>query len=119
MSIKSELKEQYRLYKKEMTEKDLALEKEARKFIEDFIIPKFREIAKKKPGSNYLRIGFSYGMGGCFYNSDINKENVKISYDYYMVSKAVKLANEYEISANEYDDRACGRDITFYLDLED
>lgn len=120
MSIKTELKAKLQKTRENQDKKERDIQSEARKFIEEFIIPKFREISDKEPTYDYLYITFTNNIGCWYYTSNIDKwENRKDSeYDYDVVSVAVELAKEFDIEANKCDDSAGGKDLTFVLNLE-
>lgn len=116
MSIRTEL-----MKKDEMVKKEQVQEKEnfeEKDFIENFLIPKFREIKEKLPNVAYLKISFNK-CGFCFmFKTNIDDwENSKFNYT--IVSNAVKLAENYDIIASEnYDKEFHDTDITFCLFLE-
>ena len=120
MSIKSELKEKLQKVRGMQTEEERKLENAARKMIEEFIIPKFRRIAELNPTSSFLRIEFHSNIGCWCYTSDIDKweDRKKSPYDYSVVSKAVKIAIEFDIDAKKTDDGGGGDTFCFTLDLE-
>ena len=62
MSIKSELKAKLQKVREMQTEEERKLEIEARKMIEEFLIPKFRKITEIHPTSSLLRIEFHVFM---------------------------------------------------------
>lgn len=120
MSIKTELKAKLQKNKENHQKKERDIQSEARRFIEEFIIPKFREISDKEQTSDYLYITFTNNIGCWYYTSSIDKwENRKDSeYDYEVVSMAVELAEEFDIEANKCGDGAGGKDLIFALNLE-
>lgn len=119
MTIKEELKAKLQQVKEKQEKANRDLEGEARTFISEFIIPKFREIAEKKPTYEHLRISFSCNIGCWYYTSDIDGWDRHDSpYDFSVVSKAVELAKkEFDIEAYESDDGAGGTYLEFYLEL--
>ena len=120
MTIKDELKAKLQQVKAKQDKEKRNLESKARKFIEEFIIPKFREIAEKKPTSEYLTISFWSNIDCWYYTSDIDgwDQRHDSPYDFSVVSTAVELAEkEFDIEASETDDGAGGRSLTFCLDL--
>lgn len=88
--------------------------------IEEFIIPKFRKIAEIHPTSSFLSIRLHSNIGCWYYTSDIDSlENRKDSpYDYSVVSRAVKIAKDFDIEAKKFDDGGGGDIFSFTLDLE-
>lgn len=120
MSIKTELKAKLQKNKENHQKKERDIQSEARRFIEEFIIPKFREISDKEQTSDYPYITFTNNIGCWYYTSSIDKwENRKDSeYDYEVVSMAVELAEEFDIEANKCGDGAGGKDLIFALNLE-
>lgn len=120
MSIRSELKANLQKGRENQSEEERKLEIEARKMIEEFIIPKFRKIAEIYPTSSLLRIEFHSNIGCWCYTSDIDKweDRKKSPYSYFVVSKAVKIAIEFEIEAKKTDDGSGGDTFCFILDLE-
>ncbi len=120
MSIKSELKAKYlQNVQKEQSKNDQNLELEARKMIEEFIIPKFRKIAEKQPTSSYLSIKFHNNIGCWCYTSNIDSWNCRkdSQYNFQVVYKAVKIATEFDIEATKTDDGSGGTTLSFSLDL--
>lgn len=69
MTIKDELKAKFRQDKVKQKKEKRELEGEAREFIEEFIIPKFRKIAEKRPASKHLSISFWSNIGCWYYTS--------------------------------------------------
>lgn len=120
MSIRSELKANLQKVRKKQTVEEQNLELQARKMIEEFIIPKFRKINEKHPTSSFLEIEFHNNIGCWCYTSDIDSwESRKESpYDYSVVSKAVKIAKDFDIEAKRIDDGSGGDTFSFTLDLE-
>ena len=120
MSIRSELKANLQKGRENQSEEERKLEIEARKMIEEFIIPKFRKIAEIYPTSSLLRIEFHSNIGCWCYTSYIDKweDRKKSPYSYSVVSKAVKIAIEFEIEAKKTDDGSGGDTFCFILDLE-
>ncbi len=120
MSIRSELKANLQKVRKKQTVEEPNLELQARKMIEEFIIPKFRKINEEHPTSSFLKIEFHSNIGCWCYTSDIDSwENRKESpYDYSVVSKAVKIAKDFDIEAKKVDDGSGGNTFSFTLDLE-
>ncbi len=121
MTIKSELKAKLQQTKVKQEEEKRDLENKAREFILEFIIPMFRKISEEKPTLEYLSIIFYNGFNRNSYTSSL-KNNDWIyekdsPYDYSVISKAVKLAAEYDIEASEKVDASGSRYLTFYLDL--
>lgn len=118
MSIRSELKAKLQKVKGEQTEQERNLEVEAKKMIEEFIIPKFREIADKQTTS-FLWIDFHLNIGCWCYSSNIDhwSERKASPYDSSVVSKAIHLAKDFEIETKESDDDAGGTIYSFVLDL--
>lgn len=104
MTIKEELKEQFQQAK-------------ARAMIEEFLIPKFREIAKAYPLAPYLTIKFHHIAGCWFYTSNIDdwEDKKEAQYDYEVVNKALKIAKEYDI---EPYDSGKGETLCFSLKLD-
>ena len=72
MSIRTELKEKLHKVLNEQAGEERRLELEAIKMIEEFVIPKFREIADVQPTSSILRIDFHSNIGCWNYTSNIN-----------------------------------------------
>jgi len=134
MSIKDELQRkldsneqrnaELRAKSKAETEAKQKLEREARNMIDEFIIPKFREIASRSPKTTYLYIRFHYRTAFRYrkvitYKSNIDDWNAPKSKPLFMsdydwrvfdhaswhdspyseevVSAALSLANEYDI----------------------
>lgn len=120
MSIKSELKANFQQAKANQNKKERDLECEAKKMIEEFIIPKFRDIAKTYPLSPCLSIKFYYNIGGRYYTSNIDSlmDRKKSPYDYHVVYKAIELAEQFDIEADSIDDGEGGRMLSFVLNLE-
>ena len=120
MSIRSELKANLQKVRKKQTVEEPNLELQARKMIEEFIIPKFRKINEKHPTSSFLKIEFHNNIGCWCYTSDIDRwEDRKESpYDYLVVSEAVKIAKDFDIEAKQADDGSGGDTFSFTLDLE-
>lgn len=120
MSIKTELKAKLQKTRENQEKKGREIQSEARKFIEEFIIPKFREISDEEPTYDYLWITFHNNIGCWNYTSNFDDWNhrKKSKYDYEVVSVAVELAKEFDIEANKCDDGAGGKDLTFVLNLE-
>ena len=90
------------------------LEPVARKMLEEFIIPKFKEIAEEKP-SYILHIDFEFNIDTWFYRTnidDITDRNIS-PYCFKVVRVAINLAKEYNIKAWKCDDGSGGTYITF------
>ena len=87
--------------------------------IEEFVIPKFREIADVQPTSSILRIDFHSNIGCWNYTSNINNWDKRKNspYDYPVVSKAVKIAFKFDIEGKITDDGSGGDTLSFILDL--
>ena len=120
MSIKSELKANLQKVREKQAEKDRNLDLEARKMIEEFIIPKFRKIAESQPTESYLRIEFHNNIGCWCYTSNIESWNYRkdSKYDYQVVCKAVEIAKDFDIEAKKSDDGGGGTTLSFTLDLD-
>lgn len=116
MTIKDELKSKL---KKSNEKEDDELELKATEMIEEFLIPKFREIAQKKPECDYLKITFHNNMGGWFYTSNIDdwSKRRKSPYKVSVVSKAVKIAYKFDIEARSLEENYVADDYEFVLDL--
>lgn len=110
MTIKEELKE--KLQKARETE--AKRNEEAKKLIEEFIIPHFREIAEIFPLKSYMEIKFLRIYERIGYKSIIDSKR-KLPYSYDTVCKAATVAKEYDIQAVISCD---GGEIVFSLDLE-
>ncbi|MCI8362300.1 MAG: hypothetical protein HFJ41_04085 [Clostridia bacterium] len=121
MTIKEELKEQLKQAKAKQSETERDLEAEAKVMIEEFLIPKFREIAKTYPLNSLLYVDFNSNIGCWYYTSNIDglEGRKKSSYDYKVVSKAIDIANEYDIEAKTTDDGAGGTWLKFSLKLDE
>lgn len=119
MSIRTELKEKLHKVTNKQAEEERRLELEAIKMIEEFVIPKFREIADAQPTSSILRIDFHSNIGCWNYTSNINNWDKRKNspYDYSVVSKAVKIAFKFDIEGKIIDDGSGGDTLSFILDL--
>jgi len=120
MSIKSELKDKLRKEKEEQKKQEGESALEASKFIEEFIIPKFREISKKRPTLSILQIQFHNTLGGLFYTSSVESWDCKkaSTYDPSIIMRAVQIANDFEIEAKSMNYNEGGEEYTFTLDLD-
>lgn len=121
MTIKEELKKQLQQAKAKQTEEERNLEAEAKVMIEEFLIPKFREIAKAYPLAPYLVVKFHSNIGCWCYTSNIDdwEDRKESAYDYKVVSKAIHIAKEYDITAEVTDDGAAGTLFHFSLKLDE
>ena len=108
MSIRTELKEKLHKVLNEQAGEERRLELEAIKMIEEFVIPKFREI-----------VDFHSNIGCWNYTSNINNWDKRKNspYDYPVVSKAVKIASQFDIEGKITDDGSGGDILSFILDL--
>ena len=125
MTIKEELKELYQKRKSNWNvtsrENKNDIEAEARKFIEEIIIYKFRKIAEKKPFCDFLFIEFNYGTNWTMFFSNIDS----LSYmekDSLISKEVMKLAvnlakKEYDISVVVEESIENNTRFMFYLDL--
>lgn len=121
MTIKEELKEQLQQAKAKQAEAERNLEAEAKAMIEEFLIPKFREIAKAYPFALYLFVNFHSNIGCWCYTSNIDdwEDRKESSYDYNVVFKATHVASEYDITAKVTDDGSGGTLFNFSLKLDE
>lgn len=119
MSIKDELKEIFQTSTGKRPCEEEKLKLEAKEIISEFIIPKFKKISEIYPTSSFLFIKFHHNMGCWCYTSNIDSwEDRKNSpYDYSTVSMAVKIAKDFDIDAEKYDDGSGGETLCFSLDL--
>lgn len=125
MSVKSELKTKYQQSKlkqeQEQKENEKEEEKElqagVRNFIEDFIIPTFREIYENNPTTSYLHLRIDFTDNIDYWRYTLASK-INFPYTYETVSAAVKLAKEFEIEASEEDDGADGTSLSFWVDLK-
>ena len=126
MTIREELKEVYQKHianwrvRKDKNEV-VDVEAEARKFIEEVLIFKFREIAAKKPFCNFLFIEFMYGKNFKMFFSNVDPlvyfgNDNSISKE--VMEKASELAKkEYDISTVVEEGIENKTRYMFYLEL--
>lgn len=121
MSIKTELKAIQKEALETRKKENEKLEKQAKIFIEKFIIPEFRRIAESRPMASILKIEFHNNIGGFFYTSTINSWEYKKTsqYDHTIVCKAIEIAQDFDIEAKSCDDGAGGVVYVFSVDLSD
>ena len=117
MSIKDELKEKFKNRVK--TQEELKLEAEAINMLEEFIIPKFRDIANARPYLYCLEIAFHDNISGFFYTSDIDEYRSKKASPYKrdVVEMAVDIDYKYDIEACKVFNKLGGISYRFILDL--
>ena len=111
MTIRNELKEKLLQFKTERIKEKQEFEPEARKMIEELIIPQFRKIASENPYSDFLVIQL-HEENECWklYES-------KIPYCEDAVLLAVLLAYQYDIYAEYDNDQIMGKLVHFKLSL--
>lgn len=111
MTIRNELKEKFQHFKSNRIKENHEYEPEARKMIEEFIIPQFRKIASENQYYDYLDI-LIHEKNGCwtFCNS-------QIPYGENAILLAVLLADEYDIYAKYDNDQILGQMVHFTLSL--
>lgn len=125
MSIKSELKESYQSKKREKeknkSENGKKLEDAAKKFIEEFIEPKFREMHKENPDKATLVITFYDTCGGFYYrtNEAAWEKQIISPYELAVVSKAVEFSKDYDINASEGGEFGVSRNLIFSVKLDE
>ena len=120
MTIKEELREKLRQAKAKQWADEQAVEEEARKMIDEFIIPKFRQIATEKPAAEYLFIEmFDCLDSKWFYTSNIDtcEEMKLIPYDRDVIFAATNLAKKQDIEVVMCEDSFLPN-IKFILDLQ-
>ena len=115
MTIKEELKEKLEQVKKSQSSDNQAIEEEAQKMIDEFIIPKFREIASKQPTADYLEIALYDMLLGWNYTTNIDYKK-KVSYSREAIYTAAEIAVKYDIKVIDCRDEYLPN-IKFILDL--
>ena len=98
MTIKEELKKKLEQVKKNQLTKNQAIDEESRRVLNDFLIPKFREIAVKRPTEDYLEIH----MSDCLNNWWMYTSNI----DTYMELKRVSYSKEAVFNVKKYAEEA-------------
>lgn len=98
---------------------DVASMQEAKKMIEEFIIPTLKEIASTKPKLTRYSVRFNFyhyrHTGEGFVQSDLDAEALPCSWHYESVCFAYNvLAEQYGLQVEEWDDL-----FSFYIDLEE
>lgn len=126
MSIKTELKQklqeaQKRQKELEREEKAAAQikEAEARKFLTEVVIPKFRKMADDNPTGVFHSIEFFSSDRKWYYDvEELPKIRTGCTpYSFDTVEMAVKLAKEFDIAAVSYLEMLGEQTARFYLDL--
>ena len=110
MTIREELREKYQLavakdYEDRMKNGTSILE-DARKFIEETIIPEFREMSDENPLMSYLFIRFTVFAGGVVgFNTSIKGLTILKDNPYApeIIKKAEEIAYTYDITAKAHE----------------